>query len=93
MPIGDGVFLVVWYWGIEAYLQKIKSIIHQQIQFCVEMQISREIRNIFRGNEKILRENGRVEIPVFSRTFNTGRDYLATSTTTEINFTTKLTKN
>lgn len=74
--------------GIEAYLQKIR------IWFCVEMQVSREIRNMFWGNEKkYWGEKGRVEIPVFARIFNSGRDYLATSTTTEINFTTKLTKN
>lgn len=42
---------------------------------------------------KKLREKGRVEIPVFSRKFSTGRDHLAASTITEINFPSELAKN
>jgi len=42
---------------------------------------------------KILRAKGRVEIPVFSRKFSSGRDHLAASTITEINFPSDLTKN
>lgn len=67
----------------------IKSIINQQICYCDEMQISRDIKNKFMSvcsetMKKILRKKGRVEILVFSRKFSICRDHLAADTITQI---------